>query len=103
MKNGEAVIYRQNDYFLGRKDHKAKFIRYISSTEARIKFDDPNLLPQRMDVPIEKLYIKNDIGNLIPIPNPNLECECGTPWEERHLFRTIIEMCPKCDKRKPNE
>lgn len=103
MNSGDSVIFRQTDPITGyhSMDFPAKFIRYVGKDGARIKFDDKNLLPPKMTVPIDCLFTKDDSGKYLPILKPNTTCpDCGTQYVKKPLFTSIIEICPKCDRRK---
>jgi ribosomal protein S27AE len=83
------------------KIHPAKVINILPSGEVRIKFNDPNLIPRKMNVPFDTLEWVQLDGSKTPFTNANTHCpNCDIPWKETLLARFPVYDCPKCGAKK---
>lgn len=86
----EDVIYA--------KTHKAKVVQFDPQKDAvEIRFNDANLIPPTMWVPVKDVAYAFGGG----IVNPNTHCpRCELPWHETPGFRFSFWDCPGCGAKR---
>lgn len=93
MKNGDHVVYSNR--------HPARVITSLPNGEVRIKFDDPNLIPPKMNVPASSLEWVLPDGSRKRFVNSEFRCPaCDEPWKETKGFRFNYYDCPRCGAKK---
>lgn len=93
LSNGDDVIYAGI--------HPARVIASLPNGEVRIKFNDTNLIPPRMNVPVHELEIVLGDGSRKKFVNKDFKCpDCNVPWKETEGFRFSFFDCPKCGMKK---
>lgn len=95
---GGKEVALENAELIYAQRHKCKVVKIKSEKDtAVVKFLDPQLMPQEMEVPISTLT--HEDGR--QFANSEVACpKCGVPWKETMLVRFPVYDCPKCGAKK---
>lgn len=86
----KRVIY--NDY------HFAELLEFLPNGDALIKFENPDLIPQEMEAPLNALKYANSMNKVV---NVLVNCpKCDITWKESMLARFPCFDCPNCGAKK---
>jgi hypothetical protein len=89
-------VVRETDVLYARS-HRATVLENYPDGRVKIKFANPKLIPNEMEVrPFELAYVWGG-----PYVNPQLECpKCHVAWKETPGFRFSFFDCPQCGAKK---